>query len=206
MAARTTRTPKVTTTLAASQQTMLLTAVARVAARPGGEPFARLLVRRLDAASDEIEREVKVLEAMLPQVSVMTDATTTQLSWNAKARADALEEFGALTPAQIEEMRSVETTNPHSTVSRWVKEGRVFAVETAGGRVFPAFQFSNGKPRPVISQVLVALAGQLRGWEILTWFTGSNGYLEGGRPVDWLTDAADEVVTAAAYQASLSED
>jgi hypothetical protein len=202
MEARTARASKA----AASQLAAVTSAVARVASVPGGESFARLLVRRLEAASDEAEREAQVLDAMLPEVSVLTDAATTQLVWNARARADALREFGALTPAQIEEIRGVHTTNPHATVSRWIKDGRVFALDTAGGRVFPAFQFADGEPRPVIARVLTALANQLRGWEILTWFTGSSGYLEGERPVDRLADAPDEVVAAAAYQASLSED
>jgi hypothetical protein len=206
MEARTTRTPRTASAVDVAQRSQLLTAVARVVNTPGGEPFTRLLLRRLEAASDEAERETKVLEAMLPQVSVMTDAATTQLAWNAQARAEALTEFGALTPAQLEDIRHVHTTNPHATVSRWVKEGRVFALDTGSGRVLPAFQFDGGEPRPVIRQVLAALAGQLRGWEILTWFTGSSGYLEGDRPVDRLADSPDEVVAAAAYQASLSDD
>jgi hypothetical protein len=195
--------------LGAIEQTLVSTissAVARVASSPGGEPFARLLIRRLEAASGEVEREALVLEAMLPQVSVLADAATTQLIWNAKARADALIEFGALTPMQIEEMRGVQTKNAHSIVSRWVKESRVFAVDTPGGRVFPGFQFSGGEPRPVIARVLAALGTELRGWEVLTWFTGSSGYIDGDRPVDLLETAPDEVVAAAAYQASLSED
>jgi len=190
----------------ASKSAAVTSAVARVASVPGGESFARLLVRRLEAASDEAERETRVLDAMLPEVSTLSDAATTQLIWNARARADALREFGALTPAQIEEVRGIRTRNPHATVSRWIKDGRVFAVDTAAGRMFPAFQFADGEPRPTITPVLAALANQLHGWEILAWFTGSSGYLEGDRPVDRLADAPDEVVAAAAYQASLSED
>lgn len=181
--------------------------VARIAAgMPGGEALVRLLMTRLEAVSGEVEREVQVLDAMLPPVSVLSDAATTQLLWNAKARADSLKEFGAFTAAQIEEIRGVQTANPHATVSRWVKDGRLFAVDSAHGRLFPAFQFSQGAPRTIIAQVLAALAGQLRGWEILLWFTGSTGYLDGARPVDRLSDAPDDVVAAAAYQATLSGD
>jgi hypothetical protein len=58
----------------------------------------------------------------------------------------------------------------------------------------------------VISRILAALKGQVRGWELLLWFTGSNGYLGGARPVDLLESDPDQVVAAAASQASLSED
>lgn len=181
--------------------------VARLATRmAGGEPFVRLLMTRLEAANGEVEREVQVLDAMLPPVSVLSDAATTQLMWNAKARADSLKEFGALNAAKIEEIRGVHTANPHATAGRWVKEGRLFAIDSADGRLFPAFQFSHGAPRPVIAQVLAALAGQLRGWEILLWFTGPSGYLDGARPVDRLSDVPNAVIAAAAYQAALSED
>lgn len=209
METRATRTPRAASAISASQEALLVTlstAAARVASRPGGEHFTLLLTRRLEAASDEAERETVMLDALLPDVSVLADATTTQLIWNAKARAESLREFGALTAAQVEEIRGIQTTNPHSTVSRWVKDGRVFAVETPAGRVFPGFQFADGEPRPVIRDVLASLGGHLRGWEILTWFTGSSGYLDGDRPVDHLADAPDDVVAAAAYQASLSED
>ena len=180
--------------------------VARLASRAGGEPFVRLLMTRLQAMDGEVGREAEVLDAMLPPVSVLSDAATTQLLWNAKARADSLKEFGALTAAQIEEIRGVHTANPHATVSRWVKEGRLFAVDSADGRLFPGFQFRHGAPRTIIARVLAALAGQLRNWDILLWFTGPSGYLDGARPVDRLSDSPDAVVAAAAYQAALSED
>jgi hypothetical protein len=182
------------------------TAVARVAAKlAGGEALARLLASRLEAVAGEAERERQVLDALLPPVEVLADAATTQLMWNARARAEALAEFGAFTAAQLAELRGVDTTNPHSTVSRWLHEKRVFAVDSSSGRLFPAFQFEDGRPRPIIGDVLAALAGQLRGWELLLWFTASNGHLE-ARPVDRLASDPEGVVAAAAYQASLSED
>ena len=172
----------------------------------GGEPFARLLAERLEAVAGEADRERQVLDGMLPPIDVLADHATEQVLWNARARADALAEFGALTATQIAALRRVETSNPHPTVSRWLKEGRVFAVSSPQGRQFPTFQFDDGTPRPVIARVLAALHGQLRGWELLLWFTGSSGFLDGARPVDLLASDPDAVVDAAAYQASLSED
>lgn len=177
-----------------------------VASLAGGERLARLLAQRLSAAQGEHEREAQVLDAMLPPIETMTDVAATQLRWNALARAAALTEFGAFTSAQLADLRGAKTANPHTTTGRWLSANRVFAVDTAAGRLFPAFQFAQGEPLPVIGRILEALGGQVRGWELLLWFTGSNGHLGGARPVDRLAKAPDEVVAAAAYQASLSED
>lgn len=173
---------------------------------PGGGRLTRLIALRLRDMEGEAARETAVLDAMLPPVETLSHDATTQLRWNALARADALREFGALTSAQLADMRGSRTANPHTTTSRWISGHRVFAVETPSGRLFPAFQFVDGEPRPLMGRILAALDGQLRGWELLLWFTGSNGYLGGARPVDLLDNTPDRVVAAAAYQASLSED
>ena len=133
-------------------------------------------------------------------------AATTQAAWIVQARADAIAEFGALTASQLADIRAVAMSDAEAIVDGWVDEGRVFAVDGPGGRLIPAFQIARGEPQPVIARVLSALSGALRGWEIALWFTGSGGHLEGARPVDRLADAPDEVVAAAAYQASLSTD
>jgi hypothetical protein len=134
---------------------------------------------------------------------VTTDAATTQIAWNAAARADAIAEFGVLTAVEIQ--RAAAATESDA-IDRMIGDGCVFAVEGPDGPLFPAFQFADGEPRAAIAKVLKALAGELRSWEILAWFTGSSGFLDGARPVDLLSDAPDDVVAAAAYQASLSED
>ncbi len=181
--------------------------IARVVATfAGGEQLARLVAERLTAAQGDHAREAQILDAMLPPIETMTNVAATQLRWNAVARAEALREFGAPTSAQLAELRGAKTANPHTTTSRWLSAKRVFAVDTAAGRLFPAFQFAQGEPLPVIGRILAALRGQVQGWELLLWFTGSNGYLGGARPVDQLAKAPEEVVAAAASQASLSED
>ncbi len=191
-------------------QSSVVEAMAQIAravtAIPGGQRLAEMLSRRLSDAQGEATREAQVLDAMLPPVETLTDVAATQLRWNALARESALREFGAWTSGQLAELRGAQTSNPHTTASRWLTAKRIFAVETPAGRLFPALQFTDGEPRPVIAEVLAALAGQLHGWELLLWFTASNGYLHGERPVDLLAIRPDDVVAAAAYQASLSED
>ena len=173
---------------------------------PGGARLIRLIAVRLRGIHDESEREGAVLDGILPPIEALSGDAITQLHWNGVARAEALREFGALSSAQLAEERGSDTANPHATTSRWLSAGRVFALETPAGRVFPSFQFVRGDPRPVIGRILAALKGQVRGWELLLWFTGSNGYLDGARPVDLLESNPDQVVAAAAYQASMSED
>lgn len=142
-----------------------------------------------------------ILDALLPVTGTMSEAALTQLRWNALAREEAITEFGAFTAAQLAELRGSATTNPHVSTGRWLARGEVFAIETPQGRLFPGFQFHDGRPRPVMARVLRALDGSLHGWEILGWCIGSNGYLDGQRPVDLLESDPDTVVFAAEQSA-----
>jgi hypothetical protein len=177
-----------------------------LAEMPQAREIAVSIARGLVASGGDAQREALVLAALLPSPSTLSEVVTTQLRWNAVAREQALTEFGALTSAQLAEARGSQVSNPHPTTSRWLSAGRVFAIDTVAGRLFPAFQFLDGVPRPVIGRILTAMAGQLRGWELLLWFTASSGYLDGARPVDLLATSPDDVVRAAGYQASQSQD
>ena len=177
-----------------------------MAALPGAIEVARAITERFRQGGSDLEREVRLIDLLMPEFGTMSEPATLQIRRNAAARAAALVEFGAFTSAELASARGSRAKNPHTTTSRWLAGGLVFAVDTPAGRLFPAFQFVQGVPRPVIAAVLAALAGQLRGWEILLWFTGSSGHLGGARPVDRLAAAPDDVVAAAGYQASLSED
>jgi hypothetical protein len=180
--------------------------ISQIADAIAGLPDPERVANALAVTASEAGRERAVLDALLPSPETMSDATVTQLRWNALAREEAIREFGALTSAQLADVRGSSTTNPHTSTGRWLAAGRVFAVDTPTGRLFPAFQFDErAEPRPVIARVLQALGGALRGWETLLWFTASSGQLDGARPVDRL-DAPDDVVLAATYQAGLSED
>jgi hypothetical protein len=172
--------------------------IAEASARlPGGAALLGLLEERLAAAEARRIREDRIVEALMPALTTLSEAALTQLRWNATTREQALDEVGALTAAQLADLRGSTTSNPHVTTGRWLASGTVFAIDTPDGRRFPAFQFTEGRPKPAITRVLQALGGRLQGWEALGWFTGSNGYLGGARPIDLVDDDPGAVAFAA---------
>jgi hypothetical protein len=76
------------------------------------------------------------------------------------------------------------------------------AVNHQGRSVYPAFQFDEeGRPRPVVADVLATLGQQSQGWELALWFTSVNGWVDGRRPVDLLSSEPAEVALAAEREA-----
>lgn len=172
--------------------------IAEASARiPGGAALLGLLEERLAAAEALRIREDRIVEALMPAISTLSEAAITQLRWNASAREQALDELGTLSAIQLAHLRGSTTSNPHVTTGRWLGSRAVFAIDTPEGRRFPAFQFIDGRPKPLIARVLRALGDHLQGWEVLGWFTGSNGYLDGARPIDLVDDDPDAVAFAA---------
>lgn len=75
----------------------------------------------------------------------------------------------------------------------------MFSVPYEGQERYPAFQFSDGKPLPVIRDVLAILPHTMTPWEIAFWFVSSNSWLGGPAPRDHLDDAA-AIITAAGHE------
>ncbi|SDY85088.1 hypothetical protein SAMN05661080_04804 [Modestobacter sp. DSM 44400] len=146
-----------------------------------------------------------VMQALLPtdRDFPVPPALLDQVNRNAKARGDLAREFGLLSSADVAALAESASTNASAMASRWKAEGKVFTTGPAGGQRFPGFQFGqDGRPLPVIAQVLVVLGERLSGWELALWFTGSNGWLGGVRPVDVLDSDAELVVEAAGHLAA----
>jgi hypothetical protein len=127
-----------------------------------------------------------------------------QAKRNAAARAKLLSEFGALSGAQVAKRvvgRPGEVLSSE-TVGQWKRQGLVFTVCHQGRSVYPAFQFDEeGRPRPVVADVLTTLGQQSQGWELALWFTSVNGWVDGCRPVDLLNSEPEEVALAAEREA-----
>jgi len=142
-----------------------------------------------------------VLARRVPQSApVKTPAEAIQEQRHDEARWSLLNEFGALTAAQIPERRSPMAKNPYALASRWRREGKVFAVEEDSQTLYPAFQLDPDTfdPLPVVMQVLTALPRNVMGdWEIACWWTADNDWLDGRRPVDLMVPDPEAVVSAA---------
>ena len=146
-----------------------------------------------------------VMHALLPTEPdfPMPPALLEQVNRNAKARGDLAREFGLLSSAAVAALAESASTNASAIASRWKAEGKVFTTTSAGQQRFPGFQFgAGGRPLPVIAQVLAVLGARLSGWELALWFTGSNGWLGGERPVDVLDSDPELVIEAAGHLAA----
>ena len=80
--------------------------------------------------------------------------------------------------------------------SEWKREGRIFAIQHDGKDLFPAFQFADGQPLPIIQKILEALPDYLSPWQTAFWFESGNGWLGGEIPQECLKNES-EVIDAA---------
>ena len=81
-------------------------------------------------------------------------------------------------------------------VSQWKREAKVFSVRQSGIDLYPAFQFSDGAPLPVIERILAILPKEMSDWQVAMWFASGNGWLGGDEPQQRVSDP-DAVVVAA---------
>lgn len=145
--------------------------------------------------------ERSLIDVMTPRLTPPAEVVVLQARRNAEARAELLNEFGALTSAQVAELGRSRAANRSAMAGRWRKEGRIFAVSHDGATLFPAFQFDVvGRPRPVLAEVIRHLGG-VGTWELALWFTTRSERLGGARPVDLLD--ADPAAVAEAAEAVL---
>jgi len=117
---------------------------------------------------------------------------------NLELRGRYVKETPMLNSAQIHGLSESRSRNKSVPASRWRTEGKIFAVRMGGRDLYPAFQFEGGAPRPAVKRILDALPDDLSPWQIALWFSSANGWLDGGRPRDFLQDA--EAVVSAASQ------
>lgn len=139
-----------------------------------------------------IEKMLDVILADAPRARVETDLDVD----NAELRAEYLQTTPLLTAAEVRAASGLNPRNKSEPASRWKREGKLFAVRRAGIDLYPAFQFADGVPRPVIKAVLQALPADMTAWQIAMWFGSGNGWLDGAEPQRSLSRPNDVIDAA----------
>jgi hypothetical protein len=143
----------------------------------------------------------RLIESMLP-ATIPSAPAVLQARRNALARESLFREFGGFTSAEVADLAGSKASNKAALANRWKQEGRIFSVTHHGATYYPGFQFdAEGRPLPVIAEVIRALAKESSEWQLALWFLGANGWLSGRRPVDLLEKEPGAVVTAAEREA-----
>jgi hypothetical protein len=118
---------------------------------------------------------------------------------NARERVRFVEEFPCYTSREVAELAGHEAVNASATATRWKKARRIVGLPWKGSDLYPAFQFSEGRPLPAIAQVIEALPDRMSAWQVAFWLTSSNGWLGGATPLERLDDET-AVLAAAAHE------
>jgi hypothetical protein len=145
---------------------------------------------------------VDLIEAFRPAAPIPTAPAVLQARRNALARENFLAKYGALEIKEAVTLAGYKTKNPSEQAARWLEAKKVFAVETAGKRLLPAFQFDvqTGQLRSEAADLLRTFKGRRRGWEIAIWMTSPNGWLDGDLPIDHWPDGVEKVLAAAKFE------
>lgn len=152
--------------------------------------------RKRELTEQNIQALVDVFLADNPVASVEAEIEAD----NAAARALLLKSVPFLTAQQIHQRSGNKARNESVTASRWKSEKKIFSVPYGGKDLFPAFQFGETEPRPVIAEVLQALPASMSAWQVAFWFMSANGWLGGNAPADCLQDEP-KLVAAAKHEA-----
>lgn len=158
----------------------------------------RVIDRLVEAANDGRRLQIEqLIDAILPLNDVPTPPLLEEARRQALQRARLLRDVGAYTAQEVAELAGSHAVNRSQVAHRWKKEGRIFGVHHRSAVVYLGFQFgTDGHPRPVIRDVLRAMAGWPE-WEVALWFAVKNDLLDRRSPLDLLDDDPAAVIAAA---------
>jgi hypothetical protein len=175
---------------------------ASIAADPDRQALYAIVDKLLpDVRARHLERKIEqLLDVLADTHDPMAEFHTAVAADNTAIRQRFMQEVETLTSAEVAARAGHEAKNRHQTAARWKAQARVFAVPYQGQDRFPAFQFdADGKPLPLIKQVLEVLPANRTPWQTAFWFVSSNSWLGGPAPQERLDDAA-AVLEAAAHE------
>lgn len=155
----------------------------------------KIEARRLQDSEDRIDKLAEVLADADPvrPVRVAIEAD------NAVARNRFIDQFECLNSEQVAALAGHEARNRSASASRWKREQRIFGISRGRQELYPAFQFRDGRPRPIIRELLREMPKGLSAWDVAFWFVSSHRWLDGAVPVK-LLDQPDRLLEALAHE------
>lgn len=143
------------------------------------------------------------IAALAPALAGIETSVSPQLARNLAATENAWREleaeFGLFTSLEVSELVGSKSPN-RSYASEQHSKGRLIAVKRPGGLRYPGFQFDR------VEHIILSVISELIGVadnagrseaSLALWMTSRTGYLDGSRPVDYLSSQPDKVVEAA---------
>jgi hypothetical protein len=115
------------------------------------------------------------------------------LSW----RREFMSENECWTSARVAEESSSRATNRAAIASRWATEKKIFSVRFEGQQWFPRFQFQDGMPIAVVSQIMTMFPEHATGWELAYFFAAPNPNLGGRKPLELLKSDPSRLLSLA---------
>jgi hypothetical protein len=160
--------------------------------------IAKVVERALPQARRKVSEATieKMVDALVEAQDPMAPLNAEIDAVNAQARVRFMSNFLTLSAAEVTAQSGSTAKNRHQTPSRWKAEGKIFSVPWQGKERFPAFQFKEGRPLPVIAAILAALPSRMSQWEVAFWLVSTNSWLDGASPRECLNEQ-DRVVEAA---------
>jgi hypothetical protein len=101
------------------------------------------------------------------------------------------------TAAKVAEESTSRAANRAAIASRWAAEKKTFSVRFEGKQCFPRFQFQDGAPVPVVSEVIKVFPEHATGWELAYFFSTPNPNIGGRKPLDLLKSDPSRVMSLA---------
>ena len=151
--------------------------------------------------SDQQRHKIDQFLQLLVEQPIMSDTETDYVLNNARLRLRYLQEteFAEISRSSTQDSNAPEY--PLDRLLQWEAEKKLFAVWVDQAKYFPAFQFQNQNPMPIVGKILSILPNDMNGWHIAYWFSSENGWLGWEFPQRCLKQ--EERILNAAQQESL---
>lgn len=159
---------------------------------PNMVPMLDAISRSVQESRDHLSEEqiTKLVDVFVGSKDPTAEVRADIDADNAKARIRFIERIPSFTSEQVAQLAGHQAKNKSQTASRWKGEGRIFSVPWRGNERYPAFQFRDGRPLPIVGEIIRALPAGLSYWEIAFWFVSANPWLDGAAPMDSLEAGA----------------